>query len=87
MCISVNDPWVMEAWAASQGATDIEMLADGSGEFAKAMGLTMDGSGFGLGARSQRYAAVITDGVFTEIDVEPAGGIDVSACEAILKKV
>ena len=63
------------------------MLGDGSGRFAEAMGLKMDGSGFGLGSRSQRYAAVITDGVITELDVEPGPGIDVSACEAILKKV
>jgi len=87
VCIAVNDPWVMDAWAQSQGATDIVMLADGSGEFTKAMDLVMDGSGFGLGLRSKRYAAVIVDGVFTELDVEPAGGIEVSACEAVLKKV
>jgi peroxiredoxin len=87
VCISVNDPWVMDAWAQAQGASDIVMLADGAGKFAEAMGLVMDGSGFGLGSRSQRYAAVIDNGVFTELDVEPAGGIDVSACEAVLKKV
>ena len=86
-CVSVNDPWVMEAWAQSQGATEIVMLGDGAGKFTEAMGLTMDGSGFGLGLRSQRYAAVITDGVITELDVEAGPGIDVSACEAILKKV
>ena len=87
VCVSVNDPWVMDAWATSAGATDIMMLGDGSGRFTEAMGLKMDGSGFGLGSRSQRYAAVITDGVITELDVEPGPGIDVSACEAILKKV
>ena len=87
VCVSVNDPWVMDAWATSAGATDIVMLGDGSGRFTEAMGLKMDGSGFGLGFRSQRYAAVITDGVITELDVEPGGGIDVSACEAIIKKV
>lgn len=87
VCISVNDPWVMEAWSQSQGASEIVMLSDGSGEFAKAMGLVMDGSGFGLGIRSQRYAAVVVDGVITELDVEAAGAIDVSACENVLKKV
>ena len=87
VCVSVNDPWVMDAWATSAGATDIVMLGDGAGKFTEAMGLKMDGSGFGLGFRSQRYAAVITDGVITELDVEPGGSIDVSACEAILKKV
>ena len=87
VCVSVNDPWVMDAWAQAQGATDIVMLGDGGGKFTEAMGLVMDGSGFGLGIRSQRYAAVITDGVITELDVEAGGGIDVSACQAILKKV
>ena len=87
VCVSVNDPWVMSAWAEASGATDIVMLGDGSGKFTEAMGLTMDGSGFGLGQRSQRYAAVIDNGVITELDVEPGGGIEVSACEAILKKV
>jgi len=87
VCIAVNDPWVMDAWAKEQGANDIEMLADGSGNFTKAMGLEMDGSGFGLGMRSKRYAAVIEDGVIKELDVEPAGGVVVSACEAIIQKV
>ena len=87
VCIAVNDPWVMDAWAKEQGANDIEMLADGSGNFTKAMGLEMDGAGFGLGMRSKRYAAVIEDGVIKELDVEPAGGVVVSACEAIIQKV
>jgi peroxiredoxin len=86
-CISVNDAWVMEAWGESQGATDILMLADGNGEFAEAMGLLFDGSGVGLGSRSQRYAAVIEDGIVTSLDVESKPGVDVSACEAVLAKV
>jgi peroxiredoxin len=86
-CISVNDPWVMKAWADSQGAEGILMLSDGSGAFAQAMGLTMDGSGFGLGARSQRYAAVIENGVFTSLDVEPGPGIDVSTCSAVIGRL
>lgn len=86
-CISVNDPWVMKAWAYSQGAEGILMLSDGSGAFAQAMGLTMDGSGFGLGARSQRYAAVIENGVFTSLDVEPGPGIDVSTCSAVIGRL
>jgi peroxiredoxin len=77
----------MDAWAKEQGAKDIVMLADGAGNFAKAMDLAFDGSGFGLGLRSQRYAAVIEDGVIKELDVESSPGVDVSACEAILKKV
>ena len=69
-CIAVNDPWVMDAWSKAQGADEITMLADGSGRFAEAMGLGFDGSAFGLGKRSQRYAAVIEEGVFTSLDVE-----------------
>lgn len=87
-CLSVNDAWVMDAWAKDQGVGDsIEMLADGNGEFTKAMGLEMDGSGYGLGARSRRYAAVIEDGTLTHLEVEPAGGVDVSACGNILGKL
>jgi len=84
-CIAVNDAWVMDAWGASQGAGDkITMLADGNGDFAKAMGLEFDGGGVGLGLRSQRYAAVIEDGIIKELDVEPNPGVDVSSCEHVL---
>lgn len=87
-CVSVNDAWVMDAWAKAQGADGkVLMLADGAGEFAKAMGLDFDGSGFGLGLRSRRYAAVIKDGIITELEVEPAGGVVVSSCENILAKL
>lgn len=82
-CVSVNDPWVMDAWGKAQGADGIAMLAD-SGEFTKAAGLEMDGSGFGLGTRSQRYSAVLQDGVVTEINVEQGPGVTVSACEIVL---
>lgn len=87
VCVSVNDPWVMDEWAKAQGAEGIVMLADGTGAFAQAMDLVMDGSAFGLGLRSKRYAAVIENGVFTELDVEAAGSIEVSTCDAMLKKV
>jgi len=84
-CISVNDPFVMGAWGEAQGVGDrITMLADGNGEFAEAMGLTMDGSGFGLGARSQRYAAILDDGVIRWIAVENTPGLDVSSAEGVL---
>jgi glutaredoxin/glutathione-dependent peroxiredoxin len=84
-CVAVNDAWVMDAWARSQGAEDtILMLADGNGEFTKAMGLEFDATGIGLGIRSQRYAAVIEDGVITRLDVEKVPGVDVSSCEAVL---
>jgi len=83
-CISVNDPWVMDAWKQSQGASEIVMLSDGAGNFTKAMGLELDGSGFGLGSRSQRYAAIINDGVIERLDVEEGAGISVSSCDAII---
>lgn len=86
-CVSVNDAWVMGAWAQAQGATDIVMLGDGNGDFTKAMGLTMDGTGFGLGSRSRRYAAIIEDGVITSLDVEEGGGVDVSSCETVISKL
>ena len=86
-CISVNDAWVMGAWAAEQGAKDIVMLADGNGEFTEAMGLVMDGSGFGLGTRSRRYAAIIENGVVTSLDVEEGGGVDVSSCDMVISKL
>ena len=85
VCVAVNDPWVMGAWAEAKGADDIRMLSDGNGEFALAMELTMDATGFGLGMRSQRYAAVIEDGVITAIRVEQGSGIDVSSCVAVLE--
>ncbi|MYA44419.1 MAG: peroxiredoxin, partial [Gemmatimonadetes bacterium] len=72
-CISVNDAFVMDAWGKSQSAGDITMLADGNGDFTKAMGLEMDGSGFGLGTRSQRYALVAENGTITTLNVEQAG--------------
>ena len=86
-CIAVNDAWVMDAWSKDQGAEGkVLMLADGSGDFTKAMDLVMDGSGFGLGMRSQRYAAVLQDGVIQSLDIDE-GGVSATACEAILEKV
>ena len=83
-CISVNDPWVMDAWKQAQGASEIVMLADGAGAFTKAMGLEMDGSGFGLGKRSQRYAMIVEDGVVKQLNVEAPGKFEVSKAEVIL---
>lgn len=84
-CISVNDPFVMDAWRKDREVGDsLKMLADGSGEFTKAMGLEMDGRGFGLGMRSQRYAVVIEDGVVKELFVEPGPGLKVSSAESVL---
>ena len=87
-CIAVNDAWVMDAWGKDQGVGDkIVMLADGSGDFADAMGLSFDGSGFGLGKRTKRYAAVIEDGIVTHLDVDESGGVNVSSCEAVLERI
>lgn len=87
-CISVNDPFVMGAWGEAQGIDGkVLMLADGNGEFAAEVGLELDGSGFGLGTRSQRYAAIIDDGVVTELMVETAPGVDVSSADSVLDKL
>jgi glutaredoxin/glutathione-dependent peroxiredoxin len=84
-CIAVNDAWVMDAWGKEQGAGDkIQMLADGNGEFTNAMGLEFDGAVVGLGTRSQRYSAIIEDGVITDLNVEAKPGVDVSSCENTL---
>lgn len=83
---SVNDVFVMDAWAKSSGAEDIEFLSDGNGDFAKAIRLTMDGSGFGLGTRSQRYSMVVEDGIVKAINLEDAPSkADISGAENILK--
>ena len=87
-CVSVNDAFVMGAWGASQEADGkVLMLADGNGEFTAKIGLEMDGSGFGLGTRSQRYAAILEDGVVTDLAVETAPGLDVSSVESVLAKL
>lgn len=85
ICMSVNDAFVMSAWAEHQNAGDkVAMLADGNGEFARALGLTMDGTGFGMGERSQRFSAVVEDGVVTHLNVEEPGAYDVSSAEHML---
>lgn len=87
VCLSVNDAFVMGAWGKSQNAEELLMVADGNGAFTKAAGLEMDASGFGMGTRSKRYAMIVDNGVISHLAVEPAGGIDVSAAEAILAKL
>ena len=84
-CISVNDAFVMGAWGESQNVGDsVLLLADGNAEFAKAVGLELDGTGFGMGVRSQRYAMVLEDGVVTYLGVEPGPGLSVSGADAVL---
>lgn len=87
-CISVNDAFVMDAWGKSSNAGGrVRMLADGNGEFTRAVGLTLDGSGLGLGQRSQRYAMVVRDGKVEKLFVEPDTGVSVSGADAILAKL
>jgi peroxiredoxin len=81
---AVNDPFVMGAWNKAAGSDDITMLADGNGDFAEAVGLTMDGSGFGLGKRGQRWSAIVEDGVVKELNVEAPGDFSVSSAEHML---
>jgi glutaredoxin/glutathione-dependent peroxiredoxin len=84
-CIAVNDAFVMGAWGKQQGADGrLTMLADGSGAFAKAMGLELDLVGRGMGVRSQRYALIAQDGKVTYLAIEQPGGFEVSKAEAIL---
>lgn len=87
-CTSVNDVFVMGAWAKDQGISDeMTMLADGNGEFAKAIGLELDGSGFGMGGRSQRYALVAKDGVVESLHVEGPGEFKVSSADYVLENL
>jgi peroxiredoxin len=85
-CLSVNDAFVMKAWAKDQGiGDDILMLADGSGEFTKAIGLELDASRFGMGQRSQRYSLIANDGVVEQLNVEQGGEFRVSSAEYLLE--
>lgn len=85
-CISVNDPFVMDAWARDRGVADkVLMIADGNGDFTRAAGLELDASGAGLGLRSQRYALIAKNGVITHIAIDsPPTQFDVSTPDAIL---
>jgi peroxiredoxin len=87
-CVAVNDHFVMDAWAKSQNVGNkVTLLADGNAEFTNAMGLPLDGSGVGLGTRSQRYAAVIDNGIVKKLNVEKPKEFEVSSAEAILKEL
>ena len=87
-CVSVNDVFVMEAWAKSQNSGEaVTMLADGNGSFVKALGLEMDGSKFGMGSRSQRYSMVVEDGVVKTLNVEEGGAFEVSSADHMLTQV
>ena len=84
-CIAVNDAFVLQAWARDAGAEGkVTMLADGNGEFSKALGLTMDASKFGMGTRAQRFSAIVEDGVVKQLNVEAPGAFSVSSAEFML---
>lgn len=85
-CLSVNDAYVMNAWGKDQKVNgEVLMLADGNGDFSKAVGLTMDGTNYGMGLRASRYAMVVEDGIVKKLNIEAPGAFEVSSAEAILK--
>ena len=87
-CIAVNDAFVMQAWSEASGAEGkVTMLADGNGEFARALGLTMDGSKFGLGERGQRWSAIVDDGVVEQLNVEEPGAFNVSSADYMMERL
>ncbi len=88
VCMSVNDAFVMKAWGQAQNALGtVDMMADGNGDFARALGLDMDAKGFGMGARSKRFAAVIENGVVKQLFVEAPGAYEVSSADYMLTKL
>lgn len=88
VCTSVNDVFVMGAWGDSTGAANkVRMLADGNGAFAKALGLGLDASGFGMGQRSQRYSMLVKDGTVEQLNVEEGPGFEVSSADYMLARL
>jgi peroxiredoxin len=87
-CTAVNDAFVLQAWAESAGAQDkVTMLADGNGDFAEAIGLTMDGSKFGMGKRGSRWSAIVEDGVVKDLNVEEPGAFNVSSADYMISRL
>ncbi len=87
-CVAVNDAFVMGAWGKQAGAEGkVTMLADGNGDFARATGLTMDGSKFGMGQRGQRWSAIVEDGTVKELNVEEPGAFSVSSAEFLINQL
>ena len=87
-CVSVNDPFVMQAWGKSQEVPEgLQMLADGNADFTRALGLEMDASGYGMGVRSKRYALYAEDGVVKQLWVESPGEFKVSSAEHVLENL
>lgn len=87
-CMAVNDVFVMDAWGKAAGVGDkVLMLADGNGTYARELGLEFDGSGFGMGTRSQRFSLIVDDGVVTQVNIEAPGEFDVSSAERALEQL
>jgi glutaredoxin/glutathione-dependent peroxiredoxin len=87
-CMAVNDVFVMNAWGKSSGVGDrILMLADGNGEYARALGLELDAKGYGMGTRGQRFAIIVRDGVAQRVEVEAPGQFKVSSAESVLAQL
>ena len=87
-CMAVNDVFVMDAWGRSADAgNSVMMLADGNGDYTRALGLELDASGFGMGTRGQRFSILVEDGVVTELNVEEGGGLSCSSAEAALEQL
>ncbi|HEX4079216.1 MAG TPA: peroxiredoxin [Rhizomicrobium sp.] len=87
-CVSVNDAFVMGAWGENQRVGDkVVMLADGNGDFTRALGLEMDGTKYGMGKRSQRFSMIVDDGVVTQLNVEEPGAFSVSSAEHMLQQL
>lgn len=86
-CTAVNDAFVLGAWAKSSAAEGVTMLADGNGEFADALGLSVDSSKFGMGKRSQRYSMIVDDGVVEQVNVEAPGEFKVSSADYLLERL
>ena len=87
-CLAVNDVFVMSAWEKSSNAGDnVLMLADGNGDYTRALGLELDASGFGMGTRGQRFSLIADDGVVTQLNVEPGGEFGISSAETALEQL
>jgi glutaredoxin/glutathione-dependent peroxiredoxin len=87
-CVSVNDAFVMDAWGKAQNVGDkVMMLADGNADFAKAMGIEMDGTGFGMGLRMKRFSMYVVDGTIKSFNLEKPGAFEVSTVETMLTQV
>lgn len=87
-CLAVNDVFVMSAWGRSSHADDkVLMLADGNGEYTRALGLELDASGFGMGQRGKRFSMIVEDGVVKQLNVEPPGEFGISSAEAVLEQL